>query len=259
MSNKENGSIFKYLSFTKEIVKRDIKKKYYKSALGIVWTVLNPLLSMLVMAFVFSALFKRNIENYPVYLLCGQLVFSFISGAGRLGMDSIIGSADLIRQLYIPKYVFVFSKVVQSLVDLLFSMIALFIVMLVTGAPITPYLLLLPLLMTLMFAFAMGLALILATYGTFFRDINHLYGIATTLWMWLSAIFYPTSILGVEYQFVFDINPAYQYIYFMRCIVYEGVMPPEKTLLITAAYAVITLLMGIFTFKENENKFMLYI
>ena len=259
MKNKENTSIFKYLSFTKEVVKRDIKKKYYKSVLGVLWTVLNPLLSMLVMTFVFSALFKRNIANFPVYMLCGQVTFSFISGAGNLGLSAIIGNADLIRQLYMPKYVFVFSKVVQSLVDMLFSMIALVIVMLVTGAPITPYLLLLPILMVLMFMFAMGLALILATYGTFFRDISHLYGIFSMMWMWLSAIFYPVSILPVEYQFVFDINPAYQFIYFMRCIVYEGAMPPEKTLLITTGFAVITLLMGIFTFKENENKFMLYI
>lgn len=255
----ENKNFFRYITFLKEVIKRDIKKKYYKSALGIVWTVLNPLLSMLVMTFVFSTLFKRNIDNYPVYLLCGQITFSFISGSGRQAITSIIANGSFIRQMYMPKYIFTLSRVAEAFVDLLFSMIALFIVIIVTGAPITPNLFLLPLFLVLVFCFSLGLAFIMAAYGTFFRDLGHLYGIFTTLWMWVSAIFYPISILDVEYRFIFDINPAFQFITFLRNIVYDGVMPTEKTLIITTAFAVITLFMGIFTFREKQDKFFLYI
>ena len=249
----------KYFGFLKEVVKRDIKRKYYKSALGILWTVLHPLLHMLVMTLVFSTLFKRNIENFPIYLLCGQLTFHFISGSGQQGMNAILGNAGFIRSIYVPKYIFVLSRVVEAFVDLLFSLTALFLVMIVTGAPFTFNLLILPILLTLEFMFALGLAFILATYGTFLRDLHHLYSIFTTLWMWVSAIFYPVTIIPSTYRFVFDLNPVLHYISIMRSICYEGVLPTEKSIIIATCYSVLMLAMGISVFKANENKFFLYV
>ena len=143
----------KYITFLKEVVKRDIKRKYYKSALGVLWTVLNPLMSMLVMTLIFSTLFKRNIENYPIYLLCGQLIFSFMSGSSRQALSAILGNAGYIRSIYIPKYIFVLSRVVEGFVDLLFSLIALVLVMIFTHAPFTLNLLMLPTLLALVFMF----------------------------------------------------------------------------------------------------------
>lgn len=249
----------KYFVFLKEVVKRDIKKKYYKSALGVVWTVLNPLLSMLVMTFIFSALFRRNIENFPIYLLCGQTMFRFINGAGRQGLTAILGNAGYIRAIYIPKYIFVLSKVVESFVDFMFSLIALVIVMIITGAPFTPYLLFLPVVFVLAFMFALGFALIMATYGTFLRDLQHLYGIFSTLWMYLSALFYPITIVPAAYRFVFDINPMIHYIRLMRSICYEGAIPSEKTLVIATCFSVLVLILGISVFKSKEDKFFLYV
>lgn len=249
----------KYFVFMKEVVKRDIKRKYYKSVLGVLWTVLNPLLSMLVMTLVFSTLFHRNIENYPIYLLCGQLIFHFISGASRQSLSAILGNAGYIRAIYIPKYIFVLSRVVEGLVDLLFSLVALFLVMFFTKAPFTPNLLILPVLLVLVFMFTLGLSFILATYGTFFRDLHHLYGIFTTLWMWTSAIFYPLSIIPSTYSFLFDLNPTIHYISIMRAICHEGVPPSEKALVIATCYSILTLLLGISIFKSKENKFFLYV
>ena len=249
----------KYFVFMKEVVKRDIKRKYYKSVLGVLWTVLNPLLSMLVMTIVFSTLFKRNIDNYPIYLLCGQLIFNFVSGASRQSLSSILGNAGYIRAIYIPKYIFVLSRVVEALVDLLFSLIALFLVMFFTKAAFTINLLMLPVLLVLVFMFTLGLSFILATYGTFFRDLHHLYGIFTMLWMWTSAIFYPISIIPPSYSFLFDLNPALHYITIMRAICYEGTVPTEKSLIIATCYSILTLLLGISVFKANENKFFLYV
>lgn len=257
MTKLENQ--MKYMGFLKETVVKNIKKKYYRSVLGILWTVLNPLLSMLVMTLVFSTLFKRNIENYPIYLLCGQLTFSFISGSGRIGMNSIIGNAGYIRTIYIPKYIFVLSGVVQAFVDMLFSLIALVITMLITGAPFTLNLLMLPVVLALEFIFALGFALIFATYGTFFKDLQYLYGIFTTLWMWISCIFYPVSVIPATYRFIFDLNPALHFINIMRAICHEGTMPSEKSLIIATCYSALMLAMGISVFKHNENKFILYI
>lgn len=249
----------KYFGFLKEIVKRNIKRKYYKSALGVVWTVLNPLLSMLVMTLVFSTLFQRNIENYPIYLLCGQLVFGFINGSGRQSLNAILANAGYIRAIYIPKYIFVLAIVVENFVSLLFSLTALVLVMIVTGVPFTFNLLLLPLLFALMFMFALGFSLFLATYGTFLRDLLHLYGIFSTLWMWVSAIFYPMSIIPSSYRFLFDLNPALHYISMLRSICWEGTMPSEKTLIIATVYAILMLMLGISVFKSKENKFFLYV
>lgn len=249
----------KYFVFLKEVVKRDIKRKYYKSALGIVWTVLNPLLSMLVMTLVFSTLFRRNIENFPIYILCGQIIFNFISGSGRQGLNAILSNAGFIRSIYVPKYIFVLSRVVEAMVDLLFSLVALFLVMIFTGAPFTLNLLALPILLILAFMFALGFSFVLATYGTFLRDLHHLYNIFTTLWMWLSTIFYPLSIVPSAYRFVFDLNPAIHYINIMRSICYEGVPPTEKSLIIATCYSVLMLAFGISVFKSKENKFFLYV
>lgn len=249
----------KYFVFLKEIVKRDIKRKYYKSALGVVWTVLNPLLSMLVMTFIFSTLFRRNVDNFPIYLLSGSTMFGFINGSGRQGLNAILGNSGYIRSIYIPKYIFVLSSVVQSFVDYMFSLIALFLVMLITGAPFSPYLAFLPVVFALAFMFALGLAFILATYGTFFRDLHHLYGIFSTLWLYLSAIFYPITIVPAAYRFVFDINPMIHYISLMRSICHQGVMPSEKTLIIATCFSVLFLTFGVSVFKSKENKFFLYV
>ncbi len=249
----------KYFEFLKEVVKRDIKKKYYKSALGVLWTILNPLLSMLVMTFVFSTLFQRNIPNYPIYLLCGQIIFGFINSASRQSLSSIVSNAGYIRSIYIPKYFFVLSRVIEGFVDMLFSLIALVLFMIFTGAPFTVNLLMLPLLFILVFIFTLGLSFILATYGTFLRDLQHLYGIFTTLWMWLSAIFYPVTIVPSGYRFVFDLNPAIHYIGIMRSICYEGTLPSEKSLIIATCYAVLMLILGISVFKSKEDRFFLYV
>ena len=257
MTSFENE--LKYFGFLKEIVKRDIRRKYYQSVLGVLWTVLNPLLTMSVLSIVFSTIFRRNIENFPIYLLCGQLMFNFISGSGRNGLNAIIGNAGYIRIVYIPKYIFVLSRVIVAFVDLLFSLIAMVIVMFFTGAPITWNLLALPVLFVLAFMFALGWAFICATYGTFLRDLQHLYGVFSMLLMWVSAIFYPITITPVTYRFLFDLNPALHYITIMRAICHEGVMPDEKSLVIATCYSVLMLIMGISVFKSKENKFLLYI
>ncbi|MEG0691595.1 MAG: ABC transporter permease [Oscillospiraceae bacterium] len=257
--DQKNKKPFKYLYFLQQMIARDIKKKYYKSVLGLLWTILNPLLMMLVITIVFSTLFKRNIGNYPVYYMCGSLLFGFNSGSTTQSLHSMIANSALLRKIYVPKYMFVLSPIAVNLVNLFFSLIALFVVMLVTGLPFTSYLLLIPIPIVLITIFTTGVSLILSTYGVFFRDLDHLYSVFVTAWMYLTPIFYPISIIPKKFLFLFELNPLYHFVNIFRDLVYSGVMPSQKNLLIAVCYASITFLMGVVTFKTNEDKFYLYI
>ena len=139
------NTFFRYKDLLRELVVRDVKLKYRRSFLGYVWSILNPLLIMLVMTLVFSQMFQRGIENFPVYLLTGQALFDFMNNATHMSMYSVLDNGALIKKIYVPKYIFTLSKVTSSLIDLIFSMGALILVMLITRAPFSPYILLFPL------------------------------------------------------------------------------------------------------------------
>ena len=191
-------SVFvKYRALIDQLVMRDIKTKYRRSILGLLWTVLNPLLMMTVLSIVFSYFFQRygEVENFPVYLLCGQVIFNFFNESTSIAMGSIVHSGELIKKVYVPKYLFPISKVMSSGVNLLASMIALVIVMVVTRSRVTPTILLalLPLLYVLLFS--TGVSLFLSAAAVSFRDLMHLYSVLTTAWMYLTPVIYPMSIL----------------------------------------------------------------
>ena len=177
-STIENFKKYKPLLF--ELVSRDLKTKYRRSVLGVLWTVLNPLGMMLVMTVVFSTVFRQNIENFPVYLMCGQLVFNFFNEASNMAMTSILGNGSLIKKVYVPKYLFPLSRVCSSLVNMLTSFIALIIVIIVTRTPVTWTIItaVFPVLYVSMFAFGVGL--VLATAVVTFRDLQHLYAVVIT-------------------------------------------------------------------------------
>ena len=151
------NTFFRYKDLLRELVVRDVKLKYRRSFLGYVWSILNPLLIMLVMTLVFSQMFQRGIENFPVYLLTGQALFDFMNNATHMSMYSVLDNGALIKKIYVPKYIFTLSKVTSSLIDLIFSMGALILVMLITRAPFSPYILLFPLVVIPLYIFVCGL------------------------------------------------------------------------------------------------------
>ena len=189
------GGFWKYKDLLKQLVIRDIKLKYRRSFLGYMWSVLNPLLIMIVMTIVFSAMFSRNIDNFPVYLFCGQLLFNYMNNATHQAIFSINGNASLLKKTYVPKYIFTMSKITSGLVDLLFSLGALVIVMLATQARVTWHAILFPLVLVQLYLFCLGLGLFLAQANVFFRDIQYIYNAFTTAWMYLTPIFYPLESL----------------------------------------------------------------
>ncbi len=216
---------YKYRGLLLQLVSRDIKVKYRKSVLGILWTVLNPLLMMLVMTLVFSHIFKSNIPNFPVYFLTGNILFNFNAEATTQSMYSIIGNAGLIKKVYIPKYLFPVSRVMSSLVNFFFSFCALIIVMLFTRAEFysTMIVIIIPLFYLIMFT--TGISMILAALTVSFRDISHLYGVLILAWTYFTPIFYPMDIIKENLRWLIDLNPMYQYIFYFRELIMNGNIP----------------------------------
>lgn len=249
----------KYFPLLQQFVKRDFKTKYRRSALGILWSVLNPLGMMLVMTLVFSHIFRGGIENFPVYLMCGQLVFNFFNEASNMAMNSIIWNGALIKKVYIPKYLLPMSSVCTSLVNLLTSFIALLFVILLTRTPIswTIILVFIPILYTWMFAYGMGM--ILCVLVTSFRDIQHLYGVLITAWMYLTPIFYPISMLPEWVAKIVNINPITAYVEMVRDVVLYCQVPSMQLNLRCLLTSLIVLALGAFIFNKKQDTFILKI
>ena len=255
---------YRYLLYN--LISRDFKLKYRRSVLGVLWSVLNPLLMCLVMWAVFSSIFNTRsagIDNFAVYLLTGQLMFNFFSEATSMSMQSMLQAAPLIKKVYIPKYIFPLEKVCFALVNCVFSFIALLIVMLLTGAHAhwSMFLVFYPLLT--LFVFSLGLGLLLACMAVFFRDIIHLWGVFCTALMYFSAIFYdPFTMTGSGVQILqtfIGFNPMYWYISAFRTVVIKGQPLSFNMIWVCAVCAVVSLVIGLVAFRRHQDKFVLYI
>lgn len=249
----------RYRFLLKQLVSRDFKAKYKRSVLGMAWSFLNPLLTMAVQYVVFSTLFKSDTPNYPVYLLSGIVFFNFFSEAVSVGMTSITGNASLIKKVYMPKYIYPFSKLFSSLINFGLALIPLFLVMLVTGTAIRPSVLLLLYDIFCLLCFVMGMILLLSTAMTFFQDTQFLWGVISMLWMYLTPLFYPESIIPQSLLTLYHMNPMYQYITFARICIIDGVSPEPMAYLWCLLSSVLVLLLGIWTFKKQQDKFVLYL
>lgn len=250
----------KYRDFLKLLVDKNVKLKYRRSWLGYVWSILNPLLIMVVMSIVFSKMFRYDISNFPVYLFCGQLLFNFMNTATTQSIFSVTSNASLLQKTYVPKYLFTVARVTSCLVDLLFSMGALVIVMIVTGAHVTWYALLFPLVLLQLYVFCVGLGLFLAQASVFFKDMQFIYQAVTTAWMYLSAIFYPLEALPEDVIWMIKhFNPMYFYIGQFRDLIYYGRMPGHLIILAGCGAALLALVLGVWSFMRSKDRFILYI
>ncbi len=253
-------TFFKYKDLIIELVSRDLKLKYRRSFLGYLWGILNPLLIMIVMTIVFSAMFKRNIENYPVYLLTGRLMFEFMQVSTTKALKSVTGNQALLKKTYIPKYIFTVAKVTSCMVDTVLSLGALFIVMIATRSPFHLTMLAIPLVIFKLFIFCLGLGFLLAELEVFFRDIEYVYHAVCTAWMYLSALFYPMeSLPNLVQMFIKIANPMYYYIAAFRDIVLYGRIPGPRIIWGGWFWAIGMLIIGLYFFQKNKDRFILYL
>ena len=249
----------KYKFLLVELVKRDIKGKYKDSVLGLLWSFLNPLLTMVVLTFIFSYVFKMSIDNFPVYFLTGFLIFNLFNAATNGAMESIKGNAGIIKKIYLPKYMFALGTTCSELVNFLISLIVLVLVMIVTKAPFHPTIIFTIIPVFLLVIMAIGVGLILATLTTFFTDIRYLYGVFTMTLMYASAIFYPVEVLPQQYQFLFELNPVYLAIAGARDAILGGIFPNIKYMIVLGIVAFVLLFIGMYIFYKYQDKFILYL
>lgn len=245
---------------------RDFKLKYRRSFLGILWSMLNPLLIMIVTTSVFSIILRVQPIDMPfaVYFITGSTLFNFFSEASSSSMSSIIYSASLIKKVYIPKYIFVLEKCSFSFINMLFSLIAMMGVILfyvITGEVqlhLTVFLIFIP--MIFIFIFSVGVGLMLSALSVFFRDITHIWGVVMTAWMYLTPIIYPIETLrdhGLEW--VVRLNPLFYFVDDFRSLMIRGVFPEMDHFLISCGICGGTLLLGMLIFRKFQDRFILHI
>ena len=258
----------KYSFLMSQLIARDFKVKYKRSVLGILWSLLNPLLTMTVMTIVFSQMFRFNVEgvNYIVYLMTGIIMFNYFSGASNSAMTSVVENFTLINKVYIPKYIFPISKCLFVGIDFLLTLIPWFIIILLSyiglgqyTCHINIYFLLLPYIFLCLFLFAAGMGLLLSCISVFLRDIFHIYGIILTLWNYLTPVFYSVEILPDFLQKLMKLNPLYKFINCARSIVLYGQAPNMTHLIIIGIMGLGMFLIGGFVFRSKQDKFIYYI
>lgn len=248
-----------YKPLLRELVMRDLRVKYRRSFLGYLWSLLSPLMMMTVMSVVFSYMFRFDIPNYPLYLICGQTLWTFFAESTSISLTSIWSNGVLIRKVYIPKYIFPISKSLSCFVTTSFSLVAILIVMLFTKVPFTAGLLLTIVPLLLLLLFSMGLGLILSALSVFFRDIVHIYSVVLMAWMYLTPIFYPISALPDNLAHMISFNPMYHYVDFFRQLVLTGTLPSVYTVCVCAFWSIFSMVLGLGIFHHFQKSFILYV
>ena len=268
VSSHAKNEVEKDRFILKQLVTKDFKIKYRRSFLGVAWSVLNPLLMMIVMAVVFSTIFAQgrngavSPELYPLYLIVGNVTFSVMSESTNQALMSIIWASSLLKKVKVRRWVFPVQKVLFSLVNFGFSLIAVAIVMIWFHIVPTWHLILLPVCLFLLMLFCMGLGMMLSALTVFFRDIMHLWSVVITAWTYLTPIFWTTDFIGQMphvVRIIMYANPMYNYIQFMRDIFLFQTTPTFFTVGMCVAWAVVALVLGYVVFHKSEHKFILYI
>lgn len=262
MTKKIVLSLKKYKFLLEQLVARDFKVKYKRSILGVLWSILYPVLMMSVLAIVFSNVFKMSTTgvNYLAYLMIGLTFFNYFSEASNLAMSSVVANFSLINKVYIPKYIFPLSKCLFVGINFLLTLIPLYGVIFLTGTGLNWYHLLLPYAFICLFIFTLGMGFLLSTISVFMRDMFYIYGIIISIWTYLTPIMYDIKIIGNEtLTFIMKFNPLYQFINFARTIILYNEMPTAGQFAGCAVASIVTLLIGAFVFKKKQDKFIYYV
>lgn len=254
-----NQKIRKYQFLFEELVKRDFKKKYKRTVLGMAWSVLSPLLTLLVMRLVFTQFFGRNTPHYTSYLFCGNLVFSYFNESTSQGMTSLMGNAGIFSKVNVPKYLFLFSKNVQTLINFGLTLCVFFVFCILDGITFTWKFVMLLYPITCLVLFNIGIGLILSALFVFFRDIQYLWSVFLQLLMYMSAIFYTIDRYSYKVQCAFLLNPVYLFIRYFRKIVIDAAIPTIWFHLLMAADVALVLVIGCWMYKEYNTKFLYYV
>ena len=250
----------KYMPLLKNLIQRELRKKYRSTVLGYAWCILNPLLVMIIMTAVFSRMFSSSISNYPVYLFCGRMIYSFATGGAASVLRSIRGNSSLMRKTRIPYYIFPLASFSSAVVDFFFSVICFVLVLIFTGTPISIHAIAFPFVFLQTAVFTLGFGMFLAVCNVYIQDTAYLYNIFTVAWMYLTPMFYPLSSLSETMQkLIGTFNPLYFYITQMRAIFLDNAWPDGRMMLIGSAFACAALALGLLAYDKSKNSVILYL
>ncbi|MCX8061929.1 MAG: ABC transporter permease [Anaerolineales bacterium] len=246
--------LWRYRDLLQLLIINRIKTRYKRSVLGVVWTLLNPLLNTLVLTIVFSQIFRFNLPNYAVYILSGLLFWNFFAQSTMDAMDTLVWGSSLLKRIYIPRTIFAVAVVGNGLINYLLALIPLGIIMLILRHPFTLNLLALPLAILILAMFTLGIGLLLSTLAVFFVDLVYIFNVLLLVWFYLTPIIYPLSIIPERFLPFFRLNPLLYLLQIFRLIIYEGIMPSPTLWGAAFSLALITLFAGwlIFTRKVDE-------
>ena len=254
----KNG--IRFIPLLQNLIQRELKKKYRKNILGYVWCVLNPLLVMIIMTIVFSRMFRNNIENYPVYLFTGRMVFNFVIGGAGSIMRSIVSNGSLLRKTRVPYYVFPLASFFSSFVDFLFNLIAFAIVLVFTQTPISVHLLAFPVVVLEMGLFTLGLGMILAVINIYVRDIDYVWAVATVALTYLTPLFYPLEALPETVaHLISTYNPLYYFIAQARAIFLGHQWLPGTQMLLGFGAGALLMILGMVFYNKAKNTMILHV
>ena len=242
-----------------ELVKRDFKQKYKRTVLGMLWSVLSPLFTLLVMKLVFTHFFGRNMEHYTTYLFCGNLIFSYFKESTNSGMNALMANSGIFTKINVPKYMFLLSKNISSLINFGLTLIVFFVFAAVDHITFGLHFVMLLFPVACLVVFNIGVGLVLSAFFVFFRDIGYLYDIFTILLMYMSAIFYTVESFPGRIQGLFLINPVYCYIKYFRCITISGQIPSLEFHLLCLFYALFMVGLGGFIYRKYNHRFLYYV
>lgn len=252
-------AVYQYSFLISQLLSRDFKSKYKRSVLGVFWSFLNPLLTMIVQFLVFSTFFSADTKNYPVYLLSGVVCFNFFKETTDMCLTSITGNARLINKVYIPKYIFPLARTLSSTINLMISLVPLLLVSVLMGIVFHKSLFLMFFFLACLIVFSLGCGLMLSSFMVFFRDVLFLWGVIVQIWQYATPIFYPAEIVPAKYRFVIRFNPLYHFIGNLRKCLIDGISPEPMAYFYCLIFALVSLLVGLFIFKKTQDRFTLYL
>lgn len=252
---EELKGVIRYRDLIVQLISRSLKIRYKRSILGIGWTMLNPLLMMLVLTFVFSNIFRFAVEGYAVYVLSGLILWNFFSQTTTSAMNEMVYGGALFGRIYVPKAVFPVSAIGTGLVNWLFALVPLLVVMILSDVPIRPSLLFVPLPMILTAVFALGVALLLSSFAVYFPDLVPMYEVLSIAWMYATPIIYPVDILPEELLWVVKINPMAYMVEAFRQPIFAGTLPSLQVFGMAALWAIGALAIGWWSFSRRANDY----
>ena len=242
-----------------ELVKRDFKKKYKGTIMGMGWSVLSPLLTLLIMRLVFTHFFGSTIPHYTIYLFCGNIIFSYFRDSTTQGLEALSANAQIFTKCNVPKYLFLISKNVESLINFGITIVVLFVFCIIDQVTFTWKFFLLVYPILTVFLFSLGVGFILSALRIFYKDVSYLWRVFTLMLMYVSAIFYSVKTYPETIQKLFYMNPVYVYITYFRSIIIDGVIPSVWVHLLMLFYPLVVLTIGLLIYKKYNHRFLYYV